>query len=112
MLERLAQRLGDRRGPDAEDRWPVDHLEGLRYDERRELAGREGRIAVGQGVELQKSPKGAVGNPHDRRAHARSGSDRTHQVDIGDPFLARNVVNLPGTRSLEASGDDVAKVAG
>ncbi|ETN86849.1 hypothetical protein NECAME_16082 [Necator americanus] len=111
IVERLVHGFGERRGANAEDAFPIDHLELIAGGQRLELIGRKRRVLVEHGVDLQQHIKEAVGNAYDRAACARRALDLPDDVDVIDALQAADIERLPLDARIDAADDDVAEVA-
>src|SRR5271165_2570742 len=78
----------------AENAGPIDHLEYVRRGQGLELADCEGRVAVHESICLQHEPEEAIRKFDQSRAGAGRLLHRTHQIDVVDPFEARDVEGL------------------
>ncbi|CAM2161127.1 hypothetical protein PT2222_90344 [Paraburkholderia tropica] len=111
IVERFVHGLGERRSTNAENAFPVDHLELVAGRQRLELIGRKRRVLVEQRVDLQQHIKEAVGDSHDRAACLRRALDLTNDVDVIDTLEAADVVRLALDPRLDAADDHIAEVA-
>src|SRR5437764_1314835 len=111
ILESAIERLLERRGCYVEQLRPVDDLEHLGNDERPQLVGSEGWVAINQRVYPEQQEEYPIRNADDTRARAGHAADSANKINIidlpqaGDVVLARGGVR-------DAGRHDGCKIAG